>query len=82
MPIYNISWSISYIDISMMCVDGSNNFGEASCIMFEHLITCIVFHEKEYKAELCGEASYIEIWYNKQYRKKKHQQWYCTVLIM
>ena len=60
----NISWSMSYIDISMMCVDGSNNFGRALCIlyMYEYLLTCIVFHEKEYKDKLCCAASYIEIY--------------------
>ena len=46
----------------MMCVDGSNNFGGALCIMYEYLLSCIVFHEKEYKDKLCGAASYIEIY--------------------
>ena len=46
----------------MMCVDGSNNFGGALCIMYEYLLSCIVFHEKEYKDKLCCAASYIEIY--------------------
>ena len=46
----------------MMCVDGSNNFGGALCIMYEYLQSCIVLHEKEYKDKLCGAASYIEIY--------------------
>ena len=46
----------------MMCVDGSNNFGGALCIMYGYLLSCIVFHEKEYKDKLCCAASYIEIY--------------------
>ena len=45
-----------------MCVDGSNNVGGALCVMNEYLISCIVFHEKEYKDKLCCAASYIEIY--------------------
>ena len=30
--------------------------------MYEYLLSCIVFHEKEYKDKLCGAASYIEIY--------------------
>ena len=30
--------------------------------MYDHLLTCIVFHEKEYKDKLCCAASYIEIY--------------------
>ena len=30
--------------------------------MYEYLLSCIVFHEKEYKDKLCCAASYIEIY--------------------
>ena len=53
----------------MMCVDGSNNFGGALCIMNEYLLSCIVFHEKEYKDKLCGVASYSS--QNKGLRNKE-----------